>query len=149
MKLIPLCALLAAATLLPTHASFAQDRAQDKTQAQTRQTIRDRDIYGSQMMTRAERDEYRQKMRGAATAEERERVRAEHHEQMKERAQARGITLPDEPRAGRGPGASSGGGMGPGGGGMGPGGGGMGPGGGGMGPGGGGMGPGGGAGRGR
>jgi hypothetical protein len=116
MKRIPLYAILAAATLLPAHASFAQDRTQDQTQSQTRQTIRDRDIYGSQLMTRQERNDYRARMRAAASAEERERIRAEHHDRMKERAQARGMTLPDEPRAGRGPGASSGGGMGPGGG---------------------------------
>ena len=135
VRLASLC-VAAASVLLPAHAVFAQDKTQD--QAQSRQTIRDQDIYGYQMMTSEERNEYRQKMRAAGTAEERERVRAEHHEQMKERAQARGMTLPDQPRAGRGPGgASAGGGMGPGGGGMGPGGGGMGPGGGGMGPGGG------------
>lgn len=110
MKRTMLAAFLTAATLLPMHAAFAQDR------------IQDRDIYGSQMMTQQERDQYRDRMRSAKTAEERERTRAEHHERMKERAQARGITLPDEPPAGRGP-ASAGGGMGQGGG-MGPGGGG-------------------------
>jgi hypothetical protein len=115
MRLLPLATLVAAA-LLPAPALFAQDKAQDKAQAQTRQTIRDRDIYGYQMMTREERNEYRQKMRAAKTQEERERIRAEHHERMKERAQAKGITLPDEPRAGRGPGSAAGGTMGPGGG---------------------------------
>ena len=80
-------------------------------------------IYGSQIMTQQERTEYRTKMRAVKTAEEREQIRKEHHERMKERAKAQGITLPDEPPA-------RGGGMGPGGGGMGPGGGGMGPGGG-------------------
>ena len=119
MKRIALAALFGVATLMPVHASFAQDRTQDKAQAQTRQTIRDRDIYGYQMMTPQERNEYRQRMRAAKTQQERERIRAEHHEQMKQRAQARGITLPDGPPAGRGP-ASAGGGMG---GGMGPGGG--------------------------
>lgn len=80
-------------------------------------------IYGSQIMTQQERNEYRTKMRAAKTAEEREQIRKEHHERMKERAKAQGTTLADDPPA-------RGGGMGPGGGGMGPGGGGMGPGGG-------------------
>jgi uncharacterized protein HemX len=80
-------------------------------------------IYGSQIMTQQERTEYRSRMRAANTAEEREQIRKEHHERMKERAKTQGVTLPDEPPAG-------GGGRGPGGGGMGPGGGGMGPGGG-------------------
>jgi len=85
--------------------------AQDQTRAQ--------DIYGSQMMTVQERNEYRNKMRAAKTAQERERIRAEHHERMKVRAKERGMTLPDEPPAGRGPGMGPGpgGGMGPGGGG--------------------------------
>ena len=97
VRLASLC-VAAASVLLPAHAVFAQDKTQD--QAQSRQTIRDQDIYGSEMMTSEERNEYRQKMRAAGSAEERERLRAEHHEQMKERAQARGMTLPDQPRAG-------------------------------------------------
>ena len=97
-------------------------------------------IYGSQLMTQQERSEYRARMRAAKTAAEREQIRAEHHARMTERAQGRGVTLPNEP-PGRGRGKGRGpGGMGPGGGrgtggGMGPGGG-MGQGGG-MGPGGG------------
>lgn len=97
---------------------FALAADQEPTQQQTQERI-----YGSQLMTRQERAEYRSKMRAAKTAEEREQIRKEHHERMKERAKERGVTLPDEPPA-------RGGGMGPGGGGMGPGGGGMGPGGG-------------------
>jgi hypothetical protein len=95
----------------------AQERSQQRSQTQEQ-------IYGKQLMTEQERAEYRDRMRGAKTAEEREQIRKEHHERMKERAKERGVTIPDEPPTGRG------GGMGPGGGGMGPGGGGMGPGGG-------------------
>src|SRR5690606_17461463 len=84
----------------------------------------DAPIFGAQIMTEQERMEHRDRMRAARTLEERERVRAEHHEQMLERARERGVTLPDEPPA-------RGGGMGPGGSGVGAGGGGMGPGGGG------------------
>ena len=80
-------------------------------------------IYGSQLMTTQERADFRARMRAAKSAEERERIRLEHHKAMQERAQAQGKTLPDMPPAG-------GAGMGPGGGGMGPGAGGMGPGGG-------------------
>ena len=65
-------------------------------------------------MTRQERIEFRAKMRSAKTAEERERIRAEHHEQMMVRAKERGVTLPDEPPA-RGGGMGPGGGMGMGG----------------------------------
>jgi hypothetical protein len=77
-------------------------------------------IYGSQLMTQQERDEYRARMRSAKSGEEQEQIRLEHHELMKERAKAQGITLPDTPPP------RGGGMMGPGGKGMGPGGGGMG-----------------------
>ncbi len=70
-------------------------------------------VYGSQLMTVQERDEYRSRMRAAKTEEERERIRAEHHKAMQVRAKERGVTLPAEPPAhGMGPGP--GGGMGPG-----------------------------------
>jgi hypothetical protein len=82
----------------------------------------DEQIYGSQLMTQQERNEHRDKMRAAKTAEEQEQIRKEHHEQMEERAKASGVTLPDEPPA-RGTGMGPGGSAGPGGGGMGSGGG--------------------------
>lgn len=73
----------------------------------------DEPIYGSQIMTQQERNDYRTKMRAAKTAQEREQIRKEHHDRIKERAKAQGITLPDEPPA-RGAGMGPGGGMGPG-----------------------------------
>jgi len=73
-------------------------------------------IYGSQIMTQQERNEHRAKMRAAKTPEEREQVRKEHHERMKERAKSQGVALPDEPPARGGGMGSGGGGMGPGGG---------------------------------
>jgi len=96
------------AALLPVMVSVAN--AADKDQ------IQDRQIYGSQLMTQQERNEYRAQMHNAKTAQEREQIRKEHHERMKVRAKEKGVTLPDEP-----PARGMGGGMGPGGGGMGPG----------------------------
>lgn len=82
-------------------------------------------IYGSQLMSNQERIEYRGKMRAAKTAEEREQVRLQHHEQMQLRAKEQGVSLPDMPPAqGGGKGRSMGPGVGMsgmGGGGMGPG----------------------------
>jgi hypothetical protein len=104
-----------------------QDRTRDR--LQTKDQTKDGPIYGSQLMTSQERIEYRNRMRAAKTAKEREQIRLEHHAQMQERAKERGVTLPDEPPArglgrGMGPGAGMGGGAGPGAGsGMGPGGG--------------------------
>ena len=119
------------AALLPAMVSVANaaDQDKDQTRGQDRLQTQDKDqIYGSQLMTQQERNEYRNRMRAAKTAQEREQIRKEHHESMKVRAKEKGLTLPDEPpERGRGmePGPG-GGGMGPGGGGMGPGGGGMG-----------------------
>jgi len=71
-------------------------------------------IYGSQLMTQQERNEFRDRMHAAKTEQEREQIRKEHHEKMQLRAKEKGVALPDEPPApGRG--------MRPGGGGMGPG----------------------------
>ncbi len=65
------------------------------------------------MMTSQERVEQRKKMRAAKTTEDRERIRAEHHEAMKIRAQERGVKLPDAPpEGGMGMGPGSGGGAG-------------------------------------
>jgi hypothetical protein len=73
---------------------------------------------GRHLMTEEEREAHRQEMRSKTSAEERERARKEHHEQMKERAREQGIELPEKPPAGgRGPGGP---GRGPGGRGPGP-----------------------------
>ncbi|TPG04954.1 hypothetical protein EAH75_02195 [Rhodanobacter glycinis] len=102
----------------------------DQLRTQDRTTLKDRSqIYGSQLMTPAERRAYRDQMRNLKTAQEREALRKQHHEQMQKRAAERGMRLPDMP-PGQGAGMGPGGGMGRGAG-MGPGGG-MGPG---MGPG--------------
>jgi hypothetical protein len=68
--------------------------AAEQAQAQKSETV-----YGSQLMTREERTEYRAKMRSLKTKEEREAFRMEHHQKMQERAKAQGKTLPDTPPA--------------------------------------------------
>ncbi|MSQ54822.1 MAG: hypothetical protein EXR31_05580 [Betaproteobacteria bacterium] len=50
-------------------------------------------IYGAEMMTRAEREDYRQSLERAKGEEEAAKVRARHREQMQKRARARGETL--------------------------------------------------------
>lgn len=54
-------------------------------------------MYGSQLMTPAERNEYHTRMLAAKSDAEREKIRAQHHAEMQKRAKARGITLPDAP----------------------------------------------------
>lgn len=120
MKKYPLAvSVISTALFLSTGSLSAAD--QDQSQKTTK-TQEQEQVYGSQIMTQQERTEYRDKMRAAKTVEEREQIRKEHHALMKERAKAKGITLPDEPPArgiggGMGPGGGMGaGGMGPGGG---------------------------------
>jgi hypothetical protein len=71
-----------------------QERTQDKVWMQTQEQGQ---IYGSQLMTAEERAEYQARMRAARTQAEREQIRREHHERMRQRATERGVTLPEEP----------------------------------------------------
>jgi hypothetical protein len=58
--------------------------------------------YGSQLMAPRERSEHRAIMRSLPPGE-REDYRAQHHEDMKKRAESMGLSLPDQPPAhGRG-----------------------------------------------
>ena len=97
-KLVLSALTIAMCMMLNTNASVAADQvqAQQKTQSKAQKPEL---IYGSQLMTREERTEYRAKMRSLKTKEEREALRMEHHQQMQERAKARGKTLPDMPPA--------------------------------------------------
>ncbi len=109
MKRRLIVSALAAALSLSAEFALAADPEPAKEQAQTQ---KQEQIYGSQLMTPQERADHRARMRAAKTAEERQQIRKEHHEQMKARAKERGMTLPDEPPAmGGGVGPS---GMGPG-----------------------------------
>lgn len=79
-------------------------------------------IYGSQLMSQQERDDYRAQMSAAKTGQERDQIRQAHYQQMKQRAKQQRVTLPDKPPAsGMAPGMGPGGGMGGPGGGVGPG----------------------------
>jgi hypothetical protein len=52
-------------------------------------------IPGSELMTSHERERYRQRMRGAKSAEAQAAVREGHVKQMRERARLRGLALPE------------------------------------------------------
>lgn len=97
---LALFAAVALSAAVATTSAMAQDKTQDRTQLR----IQDQ-IYGSQLMTDAERNEYQARMRNMKTEQEREAYRLEHHKQMQERARVKGVSLPDEPPArGAGPG---------------------------------------------
>lgn len=112
-SLFVITALTGALVLFPI-TGFSADQQRDQDRTQTQDQMRDQ-VYGSQLMTDQERNEYRSRMRAAKTDEERQRIRKEHHERMKIRAQEQGVTLPDEPPMrgkGMGPGPGMGQGMG-------------------------------------
>lgn len=105
MKALRLIAvLMMTGSAIATGQISAADQQKDRVRDQTQEQVRQRDrIYGYELMTPQERNEYRQRMRAAQTEQEREKIRAEHHEQMQARAKERGVTLPAVPPAGRGP----------------------------------------------
>ncbi|HET9663594.1 MAG TPA: hypothetical protein VFP00_05140 [Burkholderiales bacterium] len=53
-------------------------------------------IPGSELMTSQERERYRERIRGAKTPEEEQKVRSEHLHQVRERARLRGLRLPED-----------------------------------------------------
>ncbi|MDP1674663.1 MAG: hypothetical protein Q8L65_16305 [Burkholderiales bacterium] len=55
-------------------------------------------IPGSELMTTQEREQYRLRLRGAGTAAERERLRAEHVKAMEARARLQGLRVSDPSR---------------------------------------------------
>ncbi len=72
------------------------ERLNDKAEERNRLRENDR-IYGWQLMSPAERQVYRQKMRSLKTHEEREAYRKEHHEHMKKLAAEKGVELQNMP----------------------------------------------------
>jgi hypothetical protein len=68
-------------------------------------------MYGEQLFTQQERDDYRKRMQEAKTPEERTKIRDEVHATAQARAKEKGITLP-EPRGPGGPGGGPRGGRG-------------------------------------
>jgi hypothetical protein len=117
MRTTTMAAAVGAAMMAMTVTLFAAEQPAGAPAA------RSEPIYGYRMMNDQERNEYREKMRNARSADERHAVRDEHHKLMEARAKERGVTLPEPrgPRAGGGPGAGMGPGAGGPGKGMGPG----------------------------
>lgn len=72
-------------------ADEAWDQQRDRARDQVHSPLRDQDIYGHELMSAEERERYRQEIRNAETAEERERLRSEHQAEIRSRAEARGV----------------------------------------------------------
>ncbi|HEX2565904.1 MAG TPA: hypothetical protein VHL85_03535 [Burkholderiales bacterium] len=58
-------------------------------------------IYGAELMTHQEREQYRQRMRGARNAEEKTQAEDQHRKRVRERARKRGLELNAEGVAGK------------------------------------------------
>lgn len=93
MKRTLLTSLTAAAVLvMAASAAVAQPSAPAGPPAQ-KKSADGAQAFGYQLMTPAERDEWRQKMNAAKTPEERTKLRSEHHAQMMQRADEQGVAL--------------------------------------------------------
>jgi hypothetical protein len=120
MKTTKTIAMLCLALLAATGTAYAQDRTRDQVRDQlhaadktrdrdmtrdrdqTKDMTKDRDqtkardrdrIFGEQLMTEQERNEFRNRIRLAKSDGERAQIRNEHRKQMLERAKQRGVTL--------------------------------------------------------
>ena len=89
---------LSCALLLPSGSVMAANQATERERIQTQEQEKQQEqIYGNQLMTEQEREEYRARMRAAKTYEEQEQIRLEHHNRMTERAKEQGLSLPETP----------------------------------------------------
>lgn len=72
-----------------------QDRTQTQDQLHLRdqEQLRDQDIYGSALMSSAEREQYRQRLQAVQTDQEWAQLRAQHQEQMQTRARTQNAAL--------------------------------------------------------
>ncbi len=68
-------------------------RDQDRTHRPDFDSLDSRDIYGSELMTRQERERYRKALGQASSPGERARLEKQHQEKMFRRAEQRGVTI--------------------------------------------------------
>ena len=63
-----------------------QIRDRDRIHTQDPMTLKNEDIYGSELMTEQEMNQYRKQLQAAKTRQERERLQLQHEKRMQERA---------------------------------------------------------------
>jgi len=71
----------------------AQDRDRDRIHMQDPSKIKDQDIYGNELMTNAERKQYRKELGNTNSQRSREKFQAKHEEKMQKRAMQQGQDL--------------------------------------------------------
>ncbi len=104
IKKIVVSIVLPGALLFSMGVALAADEEQPRQMEQIGQQVQmmeqdsqQEQVYGWQLMTPEERAEHREKMHSFQTEEEREAYRQEHHKLMQERAEEKGVTLPESP----------------------------------------------------
>lgn len=70
-----------------------QDRDRDRIHMQDPSMIKDQDIYGNQLMSNAERKQYRKQIGAAKSQQAREQFQTKHEQKMQKRALAQGQDL--------------------------------------------------------
>ena len=70
-----------------------RDQVRDRTHLQDPSAIKDAEIYGSDLMSEEERNQYRKQLQNMKTVEERNQYQAQHEKMMQERAQQQGKDL--------------------------------------------------------
>ena len=61
-------------------------------------SVEKKQVFGWQLMSPEEQSEHRMKMSSFKNQTEKDEYRRKHHQRMQERAEAKGVTLPVEPR---------------------------------------------------
>jgi hypothetical protein len=72
-----------------------QSRQQDQSRSQVHRDSDGQPIYGEQLMSQQEREQYSERIRSAGTQEERARIREEHRREISTRAEKQGVSIPD------------------------------------------------------
>jgi len=70
-----------------------QDRVRDRIHLEDPASLKNEDIYGHELMSEEELNQYRKQLQNMKTIEEREKFQARHEEQMRERAMKQGKDL--------------------------------------------------------
>jgi hypothetical protein len=82
------------ATATPSHqVDQDRDRDRDRVHAQDPMKLENKDIYGNELMSGEEMNQYRKQLKSAKTEQDRTRVQAQHEERMQERALQQGKDL--------------------------------------------------------
>jgi hypothetical protein len=70
-----------------------RDRIQDRTHAPDFANLSDQDIYGNELMSAEERNQYRKQLQTASSSEQRARIEAQHRQEMQVRANRQGVDI--------------------------------------------------------